>query len=528
MRKFYIIPCIILLACGALNAQKSGSGDIAVSDLRMVVVNGSVEISFTAMISNKATKSSYTLFAVPTLTNNVTRLPLAAIVVQGKRAQVAEKRYAMSRTYPGLGQPIYANNGQQVPYFISVPYESWMTNVSLIMDKYERGCCDDVVMPSVDIARNVVLSASHSPQPSAPQPVQAQPTPTPAPVTPTPVPVTPTPTPTPVPVTPTPVPVAPAQATQVPVTPAPAQAPQFQGSHTTIIQVPIPATQSTVQHQGVQPSAATTQGAQRSVVTPSVQSQQYPYYLIDSPDSFDDSHFSTADKLARHFSFISPITEYDAAKRKSRTGVLFDYNMPLNLSRGISRAQQSDLDLFIDENRDEALSIYFKQGSDVVDRLYADNGYALVDMISSIRAIQSSNDCRIVRVIIAGFASPEGPFLFNDRLAWERAVAVKEIMLNNTNLSNRIVSIYNGSVDWRGLYRLVAESDMYHKYQILNIIDLAPIVGDHRYAGRLDELKRLNGGEPYKYMLNNIFPLLRNAAYIKIYYENTNNTYIAP
>jgi len=250
------------------------------------------------------------------------------------------------------------------------------------------------------------------------------------------------------------------------------------------------------------------------------------YYLVDHVDCIDDSFFSTADKLARHFSFIAPIPAYEAAQKRSRTGVLFDYNMPLNLGRGISRNQQSDLDLFIDENRDEALSIYFKQGSDVVDRIYADNGYALVDMISCIRAIQSSKDSRIVKVIIAGFASPEGSFLFNDRLAWERAVAIKEIIVNNTNLSNRVVSIYNGSVDWRGLYRLVAESDMYHKYQILNIIDLAPIVGNARYASRLDELKRLDRGEPYKYMLNNIFPLLRNAAYIKIYYENLNNTYV--
>jgi len=462
MRKFVIIPFIILLACSTVHAQRSGASNVAVSDLKMVVVDDYVDISFVATIANNAAKSSYTLFAVPTLTNNVTRLPLAAIVVQGKRAQIAEKRYAMARIYPGLGQPIHADNGQRVAYSISVPYESWMSNVSLVMDKYERGCCDDVVMPSELVAQNIALGA---PAPRREEPVQqiiAQPVPEP---------VAQMPVAQPVRVAPTP--------------------------QRTIISAPNPCDPP-------QPS----------------------YNIIDNPDCLDDSFFSTADKLARHFSFIAPIPDYDAARRKSRTGVLFDYNMPLNLGRGISRAQQNDLDLFIDENRDESLSIYFRSGSDIVDRTYADNGYALVDMISCIRAIQSSDDCRIVKIIIAGFASPEGSFLANDRLAWERAVAVKEIMLNNTNLSNRVVSIYNGSVDWRGLYRLVAQSDMYHKYQILNIIDLAPIVGDARYASRMDELKRLNNGEPYKYMLNNIFPLLRNAAYIKIYYENLNNTYI--
>ena len=66
---------------------------------------------------------------------------------------------------------------------------------------------------------------------------------------------------------------------------------------------------------------------------------------------------------------------------------------------------------------------------------------------------------------------------------------------------------------------MVAKSDMAYRDRILSIIDNVPESG---YGGlsRQAELMRLGGGEPYRYMLNNFFPELRNATYIKVYYEN--------
>ena len=76
------------------------------------------------------------------------------------------------------------------------------------------------------------------------------------------------------------------------------------------------------------------------------------------------------------------------------------------------------------------------------------------------------------------------------------------------------IELYNGKVNWGGLRKLVAQSSMPYRDQVLNIIDNTP---DYR---RQAELMRLGGGAPYRYMLNNLFPELRNATYIKVYYEN--------
>lgn len=408
MRKSIILFTLLFVGGWAF-AQRNSA---VISDVSVTPASDYINISFTASIPKNATKSSYTLFLVPTITDGTSRLPLSPIVVQGRRARIAEERYAMSKSYPGLGQPLLIKPGSQVRYTISAPIQSWMTTVQLVMEKYSRGCCNDIALPSDIIARNIVLGG---------QP----------------------------------------QAEMVPVV---------------------------------------------------------PYVLVDEADLC----LTTADKLARRFAFVEPFAQFEMAKRKS-SGQLFDYNMPLNLGRGITRSQQYDLDLFIEQNRDQALSIYYRQGIHTVDRYFADNNYALIDLVSCIRAIQSSPDSRIVRIVIAGYASPEGSFLFNDRLAWERAVSIKEIILNNTNLDNRAVSIYNGSVDWRGLFDLVAKSDMYHKYQVLNIINGAPIYSETPHQSRLEQLKNLDRGEPYRYMLNNIFPLLRNASYVKVYYQNISN-----
>jgi hypothetical protein len=69
---------------------------------------------------------------------------------------------------------------------------------------------------------------------------------------------------------------------------------------------------------------------------------------------------------------------------------------------------------------------------------------------------------------------------------------------------------------------MVAESDLYDKAEILRIIDTVPLFSvDGRRKERIQQLKELNGGISYRYMLEHFFPLLRNSAFIRIYYSNT-------
>lgn len=228
---------------------------------------------------------------------------------------------------------------------------------------------------------------------------------------------------------------------------------------------------------------------------------------------------TVAEKLAQQYSFVVPVAEFEKA-REQPSGTLFDYNMPLNMGKGLTAPRQNEVEQFINMTREGSLSVYFRQGSRVIDRGFSGNNQALVELISAIRAISASGDSKIVRIVVAGFASPEGSLALNDRLAWDRAVALKTFLTANSDVLPSQVQIYNGSVDWTGLRHLVAQSDMYDKYRIIDIIDNMPIWDSRANRGRHGELMRLSGGESYRILLREFFPQLRQAAYIKVYYEN--------
>jgi outer membrane protein OmpA-like peptidoglycan-associated protein len=184
-------------------------------------------------------------------------------------------------------------------------------------------------------------------------------------------------------------------------------------------------------------------------------------------------------------------------------------------------AQWKDGEPIYDEDREEALLVYYPIGKHNIQADFKDNRKTLNNLLAVINTILTAPDSEITRISIAGFSSPEGSFARNDRLAWERAVSVKEYIVKNTKIKSDAIHLYNGSEDWQGLRALVAASDLYDKAEILRIIDTVPLFSaDGRRKERLQQLKKLNGGVSYRYMSAYFFPQLRNSAFIRVYYNN--------
>jgi hypothetical protein len=215
----------------------------------------------------------------------------------------------------------------------------------------------------------------------------------------------------------------------------------------------------------------------------------------------------------------------EAPKPVKTTGERLAETMPF-----IARASTSDLNrifsnpynlnAFIDDAYENSLKIAYAQGKMEVDPYYADNWRSLDEIIRSIREIESSIDSRVTGIIIAGFASPEGSSQYNQKLARDRADALRRYLLNSVRIDNPRIRIYNGEINYRGLRELVAASNMPYRYSVLDIIDNTPIWDSRRKVGRLGELQRLANGAPYRYMYREFFPQLRVAAYIKVLYDN--------
>lgn len=214
---------------------------------------------------------------------------------------------------------------------------------------------------------------------------------------------------------------------------------------------------------------------------------------------------TTGEKLAEQYPFIAPLAELEALETER----------PIDFGDGAVPVQ----DRVIAGAREGSLSVFFPQGSSRIDRNLGENNDNLVAMVSAVRALEASADSRIARVVVAGFASPEGSAALNERLAHDRAAAVKAFLVDNSEIDPSVVRIYNGVVDWTGLRELVAGSDLFQRRRVLEILDRTPAWDASRGIGRLGELRRLDGGEPYRYLSREFFPRLRQAAYIKVYFE---------
>lgn len=169
---------------------------------------------------------------------------------------------------------------------------------------------------------------------------------------------------------------------------------------------------------------------------------------------------------------------------------------------------------------DGSMKVYFHLNKYDIDEDYRNNRKTIDEILAAVEAIEHSDESRVEKIVIAGYASPEGAKQLNDTLSMRRANTIRQIIIDNSDLTTDMIEIYGGGQDWGGLRKVVAESDIREKEQIIDIIDNVPVWDIKNGRGRLGVLMRLNNGEPYRYMLKNIFPDLRSVAYITIYYSN--------
>jgi outer membrane protein OmpA-like peptidoglycan-associated protein len=201
---------------------------------------------------------------------------------------------------------------------------------------------------------------------------------------------------------------------------------------------------------------------------------------------------SVGDSLSTAFRFVLPFSEFDPQE-------------PFRI---------------YDDERDNGLVIYYPLAKYDIDPDYMENSYSLNNLVNCIGMIVGSNDSKLAKIIVAGFASPEGSLELNDRLAFERAVSLKKYLMDHAGIADGDVLLFNGSVDWRGLRARIARGTLPEREALLRLIDNTPIYGENGRPGRFEALRRMNGGSTYRYLQAEHFPYLRSGAFIKVFYEN--------
>ena len=77
----------------------------------------------------------------------------------------------------------------------------------------------------------------------------------------------------------------------------------------------------------------------------------------------------------------------------------------------------------------------------------------------------------------------------------------------------------NGDENWAGLKRLLSSSDINEKNEVIAIIDDISLGGEAKKV----KIKSMDGGRVWKDMLDQIYPHLRSARYLAVYYDSSDD-----
>ncbi len=147
----------------------------------------------------------------------------------------------------------------------------------------------------------------------------------------------------------------------------------------------------------------------------------------------------------------------------------------------------------------------FAVGKTSVNPEFGRNAAELEKIRRMIDLVQDDKDLTIKRIVIVGYASPEGSLAMNERLSEGRAKALRDYLQSRyPAIPGSLYSIRFGGENWDDLVKAVQTSDMPDKQAVLDIIDRYSIIG-----GRGAKLMALKGGTPWRYMLREMFPSLR-------------------
>lgn len=165
------------------------------------------------------------------------------------------------------------------------------------------------------------------------------------------------------------------------------------------------------------------------------------------------------------------------------------------------------------------VKIYFRQGYSSLQPAFRGNGIRLDEFMRRVSEMHADSTARLNSIDIVAYASPEGPYTLNKKLARKRAENISAYLRGNMPfLSGSLFNVQPKGIDWNGLAAMVEASDMRYRSEVLNILRNVPETtyrNGKLVDSRLKRLMDLRGGRPYNYMLTHFFPELRAAgAYV--------------
>ncbi|MCD8081237.1 MAG: hypothetical protein LUF04_12795 [Bacteroides sp.] len=148
----------------------------------------------------------------------------------------------------------------------------------------------------------------------------------------------------------------------------------------------------------------------------------------------------------------------------------------------------------------------FQVGCSTIVPGFRRNPEELARIEAAIRQVRDDENVELNGLFIEGYASPEGSYVSNERLARERSQALANHITQHYGIPADKIRVSSVAEDWEGLRLLVEESDLVRRDEVLAVID------SDQEPDRKEQLLRAMGW-PWTAMLNGMFPQLRRVEY---------------
>lgn len=156
------------------------------------------------------------------------------------------------------------------------------------------------------------------------------------------------------------------------------------------------------------------------------------------------------------------------------------------------------------QERKDSVQVLFPQSEATLNSDFLNTRVVLDSIAASLSLPQNAGR----PIIVSGTTAPEGSADVNEELARQRAESVA-VFLRNEGLVDSLITINTESYDWGGLKTLVeSATDMAGRDEVVQLLDSVSLYGSDEEV--LNRLKALNGGTPYLYIAENLFPRMQS------------------
>lgn len=196
---------------------------------------------------------------------------------------------------------------------------------------------------------------------------------------------------------------------------------------------------------------------------------------------------------------------YDSDNRLLRT---LDLNVPIYQPQPVMAFAVPEVEAVKHRQESGSAFLDFPVNKTVIYPEYRRNSVELGKIRATIDVVKNDTNTHITGILIHGYASPEGSFANNRRLAQGRAEALKQYVKQQYGFVDTIFQVRSTPEDWDGLKKYVQHSSLEQRDKVLAIID-NKLNEDEKNS----RIEKIDGRKTYLFLLNNIYPALRHSDY---------------